>query len=113
MEAAEREALITARCSPFQTRRIENRSIDAHPAVVPAVGCFYLRHATEADADAAGHWRLQRYVATDAPVASPFRQSVQHGFRSAADQVVGRTVRCQQLRHKAALPQAAIVAGQM
>src|SRR5262245_56464491 len=47
---------------PNQCCRVEYRAIHAYPAVVPAVRRLDLRHAAEADADAAGHRRLQRQM---------------------------------------------------
>src|SRR5262249_4247265 len=90
-----------------------NRSLDAHAAVVPAVGGLHACYAAEADADAAGHRRFQRDVTGYAPARRQLRQSVQHRLRTAADELRRRRVRFEQLRDETVVAEAAVVAGKV
>src|SRR5262249_21543958 len=99
--------------SPAQFRRVEDRSVDADALVVVAGRRLDHRHATEADADAAGHRRFQGDVARDAARGRRGGKGVKHRLGAAAEEMGGGGVRGEEVGDEAAEAERAVVAGEV
>ena len=90
---------------PRQARRVEDRALDADAPVVPAVGRADSRHATEADADAAGHRRFQRDMTGHVPALRPVSPARAASARDRSRRGArGGVVLLEQLRDEAVKP---------
>src|SRR5688572_2617015 len=104
--------IIVQRSLKLDPLGVEDGPFHAGAAIVPAAGVVAdAGYATEADADAAGHGRLQRDLARHARLAAEVGRGFHHLLRPAADDAAtGRFAerRAEQVRHQAVVSSGAV-----
>src|SRR5438132_4682339 len=98
---------------PAERGRIEDRPFRADPSIIPTVRRTHFCHATEADADAACHGRLQRDKAGCAPAFREHSQCLHHRFRTTANQALWLLVLLEKLRDETVKAAGTVVGGQV